>query len=240
MSQPASKNPNWNIIYKLGIAAAIGAVVVGIIEIAITFLPGGNAVQETVLDWFLLFQQNPFMGLRNLGLLNIFLNSFGIFTYLALYGTHRKTPYKPFAALSVIISYLGIGVFFATNRAFPMWDLSQQYFAATDEIQKTVFQAAGQAMLSVGASHSPGTFLAFFLAESAGILISFVMLKGKVFERIAAYAGILGFGCLLIFEFMSSFFFGLSEIMMLLAMIGGLSSMIWYILIARKLFQLSQ
>ena len=97
----------------------------------------------------------------------------------------------------------------------------------------------GQAMLSVGASHSPGTFFAFALAESAGILISYVMLRGQVFSKIAAYAGMVGFGCLLVFEVIASFFYGLSGMTMLLSMIGGVASMVWYILIAKRLFQLS-
>jgi len=237
MSQ-AVKPQKWSIIYKLGGAAAIGAVLVGILEIAITFLPGGNATQETVLEWFLLFENNPFMGLRNLGLLNIFLNILAIFTYLALYGAHRKTSYQSLAALAALISFLGIGVFFATNRAFSMLALSQQFAMATSELQRATLTAAGQAMLTVGASHSPGTFLAFFLVESAGLLISYVMLQGKVFSKTAAYAGMLGFSFLLIFEFLSSFFTGLSDAAMLLAVFGGVLSMVWYILIARRLFQI--
>ena len=238
MSNPTKTNSNWNTIYRLGGAAAIGAVLVGIVEILITFIPGGNTTQETVLDWFQLFQAVPFMGLRNLGLLNILLNLLAIFTYLALYGAHRKTACKPLAALAAIIAYLGIGVFFATNRAFAMLDLSRQYAAASSEIQRTILEAAGQALLSVGDSHSTGTFLAFFLTESAGVLVSYVMLKGEVFPKAAAYAGMLGFSILLLFEILTSFFSGLSESAMLLAMVGGLLSMVWYILIARRLFQL--
>jgi hypothetical protein len=239
MSQMSLRNANWNTIYKLGGAAALCAVLVGVIEIAITFLPGGNTSQETILEWFLLLQENPFMGLRNLGLLNIFLNILAIFSYLALYGAHRETPFHAQAALALIISTLGIAVFFATNRAFSMWDLSQQHAATTDVTLRTMIEAAGLSLISVGASHSPGTFLAFSFAESAGVLISFVMLQAKIFPKVAAYAGILGFSILLLFEFMAAFFSGLSQAAMLLAMIGGLLSMLWYILIARHLFQIS-
>jgi hypothetical protein len=239
MSNPTNTNSNWNTIYKLGAWAAIGAVLVGVVEILITILPGGNTTQETVLDWFHLFLEVPFMGLRNMGLLNIFLNILAIFAYLALYGAHRKTAYKPLAALAAIISYVGISVFFATNRAFAMLGLSQQYAAAASDIQQTIMEAAGQALIFVGASHSPGTFLAFFLVESAGVLISYVMLRGGIFSKAAAYAGMLGFSILLLFEFLASFFSGLSQAAMLFAMIGGLLSMVWYILIARRLLQIS-
>jgi len=240
MTHTENHHLQWKTIYKIGGVAAIGAVLVGVAEIVITFLPGGNAPHETVLDWFTLFQENPFMGLRNLGLLNIFLNALGILTYFALYAAHRETPYRPYAALATIISFLGIGVFFATNRAFSMLALSNQYAAAVTDTQRAILEAAGQSMLSVGASHTPGTFLGFFLAEVAGVLISFVMVHSQIFGKATAYAGILGFGILLVFEFFSSFVSGLSNITMALAMFGGLLSMAWYILIAKRLFQLGQ
>ena len=240
MSQSIKQDSIWNGIYKLGGVAALGAVLTGLLEIGITFLPGGNTSQETVLDWFILFQESPFMGLRNLGLLNIFLNTLAIFTYLALYAAHKEDKNQPLAALAMVISFLGIGVFFATNRAFSMLALSNQYAVTTIEAQRTMLEAAGQSMLSVGASHTPGTFLAFFLVEVAGVVISIVMLRSKIFSKASAYAGILGFGILLIFEFFSSFVSGLNDMAMILAVFGGLFSMAWYILIARRLFQLGK
>jgi hypothetical protein len=236
----ATETGVWNSIYKLGGVAALSAVLIGLLEIAITFLPGGNVPQETVVDWFTLFQNNWFLGLRNLGLLNIFLNSLGILTYFALYAAYRENPNQPYAALATIISFLGIGIFLATNRAFPMLSLSNQYAAATTSAQRAVLEAAGQSMLSVGQSHTPGTFLGFSLSEVAGVVISIVMLRSKVFSKVTAFVGIFGFGILLIFEFFSSFVSGLSSVTITLAMFGGLLSMAWYILVAGKLFQLGQ
>jgi hypothetical protein len=238
MIHTENAHSQWQFVYKLGSVAAISAVVVGVAEIIITFLPGGNAPQETVLDWFMLFQQNWFLGLRNLGLLNIFLDALAIPIFFALYAAHRNSPDHPYAVLVMVLSFLGVGVFLATNRAFPMLALSQQYAAATTDAQRFMLEAAGQAMLSVGQSHTPGTFLGFFLLELAGVLISIVMLRGKVFSKAAAYAGFLGFGMLLVFEYFSSFVAGLSAVAMTLAMIGGILSMAWYILIARGLFRL--
>ncbi len=95
-------------------------------------------------------------------------------------------------------------------------------------------------MLSVGQSHTPGTFLAFFLSEIGGIARSVVMLRGRIFSRAAAYAGIVGFGLLFIFEILSSFVPSLYGIALIPAMGGGLANMAWYILIAQRLFQLGQ
>ena len=239
MSQSDKQEPNWAGIYKLGGVVAFLTVLVGIIESTIQYLPMSNIPLNTVLDWFVLFQKHPFMGLRNMGLLNIFLNTLALFTYFVLYVAHRKNKNQPYAALAMIIAYLGIGVFLATNRAFPMLDLSHQYAVATTDAQRATLEAAGQSMLTVGQSHTPGTFLGFFLSEVAGIMISVVMLRSGVFSNINAYAGILGFSILLVIEYFSTFS-GLSDAMMMLFMLGGLLSMAWYILLARKLFYLGQ
>ena len=79
----------------------------------------------------------------------------------------------------MIISFLGIAVFYATNRAFPMLELSNQYAAAGTDAQRAMLEVAGQSILSVGQSHTPGTFLGFSLMEAAGIMMSIVMLLGK-------------------------------------------------------------
>ena len=226
-------------LYRLGGVAALLVLLTALLEILITFLPGGYTTVETVVDWFTLLQNNWFMGLRNLGLLNIVLTALGIPVLFALYTAHRSTE-RTFAALAFIISMIGTAVFYATNRAFPMLDLSLRYAAAATEMERAALVAAGQAMLSVGQSHTPGTFLAFFLLESAGVMMSLVMLHSGIFSKATAVAGLLGFGMLLLFEFISSFVLGLGNVTMILAMLGGLSTMVWYVLIARRLFRLAE
>jgi len=100
MSNHEVENSHWNNIYKIGGVAALCAVLVGVIEILINFTPGGNAVQENVLDWFMLFQENWFMGLRNPGLLNIILNTLAILAYFVIYASDLHTAYCPYAALA--------------------------------------------------------------------------------------------------------------------------------------------
>jgi hypothetical protein len=234
-----STSSGWTSLYKLGGWAALLIVLTALLEIVITFFPGGYTTSETVIDWFTLLQDNWFLGLRNLGLLNIAMTALGIPMYFALYTAHRKVN-QTFAALAMIVSFIGVTVFYATNRAFSMLALSSLYAAAATEIQRTILEAAGQAMLSVGQSHTPGTFLAFFLSEIAGILMGMVMLRGKVFSQATAFAGITGFGLLLVFEILSSFVPSSHDAVLILAMVGGLASMAWYILIARRLFQLGQ
>lgn len=226
-------------LYRLGGTLALLIVLTVLLEIAITFLPGGYASTETVRDWFVLLQNNWFLGLRNLGLLNIVMTLLGVPMYLALYAAHHKND-PSLAGLALALSMLGAAVFFATNRAFPMLDLSHQYAAASTEAERALLAAAGQALLSVGQSHTPGTFLAFLLSEIAGILTSVVMLRGRLFSALTAWAGILAFGLLLVFEICASFVTALSVTALGIAMAGGLLNIAWYILTARRFFQLAK
>jgi hypothetical protein len=233
---------HWKSFYNISGAAALTVVLVMLIEIFLTLVPGGERTEPasmTVIDWFNLFHDNWFIALRNLGLLNIIAVILGIPVFLALFAAHRRTN-KAYAALAMIISFIGIAVFLATNRAFPMLDLSNRYAVATSDVQRAMLAAAGQAMLSEGQSHTPGTFPGFFLADIAGIIISIVMLRGKVFGRANAYIGIIAFVFFLIFEICSSFVPAAFNLAMVFAMIGGLLSLIWYVLIARRLFLLSR
>ena len=69
-------------------------------------------------------------------------------------------------------------------------------------------------------------------------MMSLLMVRGKIFSKASGVAGILGFGLLLIFEINKSFVPSLDYISILVATGGGLASMVWYILIAQRLFQL--
>ena len=235
----ADRASTWNSLYRLGAAAALGTLLVGLVEIGITFLPGGNTPAGTVFDWFALLHSNPFMGLRNLGLLNILFCALDLPIFFALYAAQRKTE-RSLAALAMIVSFVGVAVFFATNRAFAMLELSRQYALAGDAPQKAMLAAAGQALLAVGQSHTPGTFLAFCLSEMAGILISLATLRSRLFSPAAAWVGMLGFACLLVFEVCTSFVPGARPVAMLLAVFGGLLSLVWDLLVARKLIELAK
>jgi hypothetical protein len=237
-SRKESPSSEWASLYKVGAVTSLLILCTALLEILITFLPGGYASAETVVDWFNLLHNNWFLGLRNLGLLNIVMIALGIPMFFALCMAHWKIN-PEYAVLTLIISVIGDAVFYATNRAFAMLDLSAQYAAASTEAQRITLEAAGQALLAVGQSHVPGTFIGFCLGEIAGILISVVMLKGGIFSKLNAWVGILGFGMLLVYEICQSFIPGSSSFALIFAMIGGILNLVWYGLIAQRFFRLA-
>lgn len=227
-------------LYRTSGVAALITVLVMVLEMVITLLPGGSrggVEAMTVTDWFDLFQESSFMGLRNLGLMNMLAIFFAIPMYVALYTIHRR-GYGAVAALAAILYFVGVAIYLANNTAFSMLSLSQSYAAAATEAQRAMILAAGKALLARGESHTAGTFLGFLFLDGAGIAISIVMLRARIFGPVAALAGILGYLFLLLFDIFSSFVPTLFESAMLFALIGGPVSLLWDVLIAVKFLKI--
>ena len=231
---------DWQSFLQIGGYASLLTLLLAIFELLITFLPGGNVEGlNTIGDWFDFFQEYPFMGLRTLGLVNFGLISLGVVAMVALYGVLHKTS-GGWVMLAAVLSFMSAGVFFATNRAFPMLVLSNQYAAATSDAQRAMLEAAGTAMVAVGQSHAPGTFMAYILGSLSSIIIAFVMLRSDFFSNITAYVGIIAFTCLLIFEIMASVFPSMFQLLLLLAGVGGILSMVWQGMVGLRLLKLAK
>ncbi len=71
-------------------------------------------------------------------------------------------------------------------------ELSHKYAASTTESQKTLLAAAGEAMLVRSSHGSLGVFIGFVLFNIGGLMMSFIMLTGKIFNKVTAGMGIAG------------------------------------------------
>jgi hypothetical protein len=225
----------WKGLYKLGGITALTVLVGPLAEVLIGFLPGVARLTQrtvTVIDWFTLFQNHWFIGLRNFGLLNMVGAALLAPTFLAIYSALRRDD-EAYAAFGTILFFVGVAVYLASNKAFCMLSLSGQYASATTEAQRSLLIAAGQATLAEAQTRA-----GILLIEFAGLVISVVMLRGKVFSKATAYAGILGNALLMVVEVMLALATPLRGGGMVIAIGGGLSIMAWYFLVGRRLLQL--
>lgn len=238
-AQRKAGSADWTGIYRAGAAAALLVVLAGLVDTFIMFVPGTGFVpgERTVVDWFTVYREAPFLALRDMGILNILTTSCTVLVFFALYGAHRRVqPVQ--AALALIILSMGATIYIANNMALPMLSLSSQYAAATSEAQKALLVNAGQTLLAqedVGA----GAFLSFFIPEIAGVLMAQVMLRGRIFSRWAAWAGLLGESFLIIFNIIAAFMPGMFDLSMVFAMTGGPLSMAWLTLTAVGLMKIA-
>ena len=94
------ENGQWRKLYLIGAVSVMVVVLAGLGDMGITFLPGGSFGNTlTMHEWFVLLQDNPLVGLRNLDLPNLIIIPCGMILFLCLYGAHRHVN-KPGAAMA--------------------------------------------------------------------------------------------------------------------------------------------
>jgi hypothetical protein len=232
LTNAEAADSSWKGLYKVGGAAAliVGALyIIEIVGVAATGVP-----PSTAIGMFTLLQNNRLLGLFDLFLLDAVAVAFMGPMFLALYVSLRRAS-QSFIALATALAFVGIADYYATNTAFSMLSLSNQYAAATTDAQRSILLTLGQQLLLVNLS--TGAYVALTLIAVAGIIISAVMLRSHVFGRGIAYVGILG-NILTLGppdQFVpASFYQGIG---VLLIGMGGVILVIWHFLIARRLYR---
>jgi hypothetical protein len=235
-------------LYRVGGVAALIAGVLFRRNIAAEIaLFSEFASPVTVSDWFALIQGNRFLGLAYLSVFDLVNYALVGLMFLALYAVLKRVN-KSYMAIATTLGSVGIAVYFASNTAFSMLSLSEQYAAATTEAQRTLLLAAGQAMLAMnrfsdlGAHPGTGGYMSLLLTAVAGMITSVVMLRSDVFNRATAYVGILASA--LDLSYCIAFVFVPTVDSELLAVCfipaAGLFWMIWHIMVGWKLYQLGR
>lgn len=223
-STATTADAHWQSLFNIGGAAAlVTAVVIPVQAIVVVAWPPPSSV----IGYLTLFQSNKILGLLDLDLLYILDYALLIPIFLALYVALRRAS-ESLMAIGTTLGLVGIAAYFASNTAFNMLTLSDQYAVATTEAQRAALLAAGEAMLAM---YSGTAFIVSNLVGSvAMIVISVVMLRSSIFGKAIAYLGILG-------NVLGMGLF-VPTIGIYLALVSVVFLWIWYILVARGLFQL--
>ena len=215
----------WKGLYKVGGMAALTTLVLIPIQIIIFI---AWPPPSTVDGYFTLFQNNWLLGLLNLDLLYMLTTVLMGLVILALYAALRRAS-ESYMAIALALGLVATAVYFASNTAFEMLSLSNQYAAATTDAQRSVFLAAGQAMLAI---YQGTAFDVYYVISAVALLIiSVVMLRSNIFSKVTAYVGILMSVLMLVPSTAGT-------IGLIFALTSLVPTAIWLILIARRLFQL--
>jgi hypothetical protein len=195
---------------------------------------------STVTGYFTLLQSNRLIGLVDLYLLEFIAYSLFVPMFLAIYAVLRRFN-EGYMTLAISLAIIGIAVFLATNNPFSMLSLSDQYAAATTDAQRSVFVAAGQAVLaSTNQRAISGFNTGFLLLSVAGLIVSAVMLRRQTFSKATAYVGILAFTVSLADYVRIAVIPSMTLLLLIIAIASGLLLLVWLVLIAKNLLQLKQ
>ena len=243
------QNPDsaWKRLYKVGGVSALLAVLVfrrffsaeliafkgfGIFNVP-------EVAPVSAIDWFTLLQNETLVGLLLLDLFDLINYALVGLIFLALYGALRKVD-KSSMVIATTFSFVGIAVYFASNHVFSMLALSHRHAEATTNAQRDMLLAAGEGLLAINNPNTiykgTGFYVSFLLVLLAGLFISIIMLQSTKFNKATAYTGIAAN------LFALGYFIALAFAPSLSWLPPTLSApfrLIWYILIAIKLFQLS-
>ncbi len=172
-------------LYRVASIAAILIVILLLGEILVyALIPN----RDSPIEIFELFQKNSFAGLLLFDLLGIISYLLFIPFIFSLYTILKKKD-RAMMSLGTILFFVGISVFFANNTGFSLLSLSRQYEIATSIEEKNMLIAACKTMITLFDVNA--FLLSYVLVSIAWTIISFVMIKSKIFIRNAGYAGLL-------------------------------------------------
>jgi len=245
-TSPDTGHSTWKWLCRLGGIAALlavfvfrrnlGAELMGFRGFGLFTVPEVMPVRAG--DWYALLQSNTFVGLALFEVFDLVEYALLGLIFLALCVSLWRAN-RSVTLVATACGLVGITVYVASNQALAMFSLSESYAAATTDAQRATFLAAGEALL---ATNNPGTlhqgagiYASLLLVLVAGLLMSAVMLRSGIFSKGTAVTGILanGFGL--------GYFIVLALAPTMLALPFVLSApfrMVWYLLIAIRLFRL--
>ena len=237
----------WRQLYKLSGWAALVAALLFRRNLAEEFLllrlsgiihSGPQAFPATAADCFTLLRAHPLIGLTFLNLFDMVNYALVGLIFLGLCQALFRVN-KSAMTLAMALTFVAVAVYLASNQAFALLSLSDQFTVATTDVQRSGLLGAGQALLAIhnsSANYGKGPYVSFLFVNLAGVIIAAVMLRSSVFGKFTAWMGIL------------ANFFGLGYYLTLLfapsmsAIPLSASApflLIWYLLVGRKLLRLA-
>lgn len=231
---------DWRAVYRVGAGLALVILAATVLDIALTMIPAWDAstVPATAAGWLEQLSAAPWLGLRNLDLLNAALSLIGLPLYLAIAGAHRHA--RPAAAtLAMLFAVAGALLFAGNNVALPMLGLAREYAHAAPDA-RAALETAASALLARGEHGSFGALPGFLVSEIGTLLTAVVMLRGRVFRPVAGWIGIVGTSALMVYTAAITLTPGSEALMKGLAAPAGLLMLGWYALVARTLWRLER
>jgi len=142
----------WRPLYKLGGWAALAAALLVRRNLAEEFLllrllgiirSGPQAFPGNPADWFILLRSHPLVGLTFLNLFDMVNYALVGLIFLGLCQALFRVN-KSAMTLAMALTLVSVAVYFASNQAFALLSLSDQYAAATTDAQRSVCSLPGR------------------------------------------------------------------------------------------------
>ncbi|MFO7678542.1 MAG: hypothetical protein R6X34_00680 [Chloroflexota bacterium] len=229
-----ASNTHWSSLYKIAGISALILLVYSLVTMALLVAVGG--MPETAQEGFGLLTENRLVGLLRLDVLTILLMPLYYPLLLGLYGALRGVDGAK-SLLSLVLGLAGVTLVLATPSAFSFLTLSDKFAAATDETQRTLLLAAGEAMLASDLWHSSGALVGGLLLQTATLILSLVMRRSADFSKVTAWVGVVMHGLDLL-HIVAGFFVPAAGVALMI--VAGPLYLVWFPLLARDFLRLAR
>lgn len=180
-----TRDADWRTLFRISGVAAILMVILIPIQVIIFSI---SLPPETIEGWFELFRKSWLLGLIHLDLIYIVDNVLVAVIYLALYVILRKRN-ESLMAIAMLLGFLGIAAYFASNTSFEMLSISRAFEKAVSETDKNALMAAAGVMLETWRGTAFNTY--YVLNGITLLLISKVMYGSGIFSNRTAVIGLI-------------------------------------------------
>jgi hypothetical protein len=215
---------SWKGLYVAGGLASIVFVAVILAAVVAYFIwpytPGFTSAEHI----FGTLQDNRIAGLMSLDLLMVVAVLVSVPIELALYVALKQVD-RSYALIALVLVLLSVVLCLQSRPIAEVVYVSDQYAAATTELARSQYLAAGEALLA----HFNGTawMLYTVLTGFSGVIFSLLMFRSHVFGKLTGYTGIV-----LSIAGIGVFIPAIGIPLSLLATVGGV---LWYVMIGREL-----
>jgi len=220
-------DPRWKDLYRIGFISCLALPVVLILAIIVYFISPYTPGLTSVANIFALLQKDRMVGLMSLDLSVPFLLPIISLQMLALYVALKRVN-ESYALIALVSGLMGIGLWLTARPLAEMVYLSDQYAAATSDVVKTQYLAAGEALNAL--FNGTAWLLSQVFIGVSYAISSLLMLRSQVFSRATAYVGIV--------LAIAGFSIGVPGIGTLMALLGTIGAAPWYLLMARDFSRL--
>lgn len=223
---------NWKGLHKI---AGISAIAIALLLLGEIYVYAIVPNPSTTIGYMELFLNNPLFGLLHFDLLGMISYLLFIPLTLSLYMVLKgKNEYVMLIATALF--FVGIAVFFSTNTGFSMLSLSKQYAIAQTDVERAMLLASFQTMVTLFKVQA--FMLSYIIVSTAWLVIGFVMLQSKRFNKITSYMGILAGASGIIAELCENISKALLELAIAFYFAAILFLFIWVLLAGIKLLSI--
>jgi hypothetical protein len=181
-----------------------------------------------------MLNENRINGIMRLDILTVFILPLYYLLFFSLFIALKNTDYG-LVTLSTILVFAGLTLVLATPSVLSLLDLSDKFNNSNSDIQKKQLLAAGESILASDIWHGTGARIGGLLLQSGAVLVSVIMLRSNIFNKVTAITGIVTHGLDLLHIIVGFF---LPAIAVILMVVAGTLYLLWFSLVGVRLFKM--